>query len=431
VAAVLAPTYAERVLWQVQVPPEPADAGALPDRCDAVVIGAGYCGLAAATELAARGSDVVVVDREPLGWGASTRNGGMVIPELKAGPADLERAHGPLGRRMYAEVNDAFDWLETLIGVQAPGDAGIDCDYRRSGQLYLAHAARLVPGLRAMVDDHAARGEPVRFIEREALTEEIGSSAFFGAIVLERTGGLHPAKLHAGLVRRARGAGASIHDRTAATSISPGARGRFTVGTTRGSVRTGAVIVATNAYADGLLPQLARRVLPVGSYIIATEVLDADLARSVIPRGRMVVDTKNFLFYWRLTPDGRVAFGGRRSLDPVDIPEARDFLYDAMLRIHPQLTGTAVEYAWGGSVGLTLDRLPHVGTIDGAWYATGCNGSGVALNTWLGHRLGLTVSGEASPPSFHELRHRPIPLSSWKGVYLPFVSRWFSWKDRS
>jgi glycine/D-amino acid oxidase-like deaminating enzyme len=170
-------------------------------------------------------------------------------------------------------------------------------------------------------------------------------------------------------------------------------------------------------------------VLPVGSYIIATEVLPADLASSVLPTGRMVFDTRNFLAYWRLTPDGRLAYGGRRDLDPADVVDARDFLYDQMVAVHPQLAGVRITHAWGGNVAMTLDRLPHVGRIDGAWYATGCNGSGVALNTWLGHRLAQAVCGDAPLPACSELRHRPIPWSSARSAYLPWVGRYLSLQD--
>ncbi len=195
-------------------------------------------------------------------------------------------------------------------------------------------------------------------------------------------------------------------------------------------IDAGEVVVCTNAYADDAVPALARRVLPVGSFIIATEVLDPELARSVSPRGRMLVDSKNFLFYWRLTPDGRVVFGGRRSLARSTLAQAREFLYASMVAVHPQLAGVAVARAWGGDVAVTLDRLPHVGRIDGAWYATGCNGSGVALNTWLGMRIGRHLVGDGPPPAFAELRHRPIPLHRWRRLFLPAVGLFYRWQDR-
>lgn len=436
--APLAVDFREAVLWQEQVDGDgtgvsPAAGHAatttgLPDAVDVVVVGAGYAGLAAARELASAGRSVVVVDARAIGWGASTRNGGMVIPELKAGPAALERTLGPLGPRLYREVNEAFDHVESLVGGPDPA---IPCDYERSGQLYLAHAERVVPALQAIAREHGEKlGEPVRFVPRDELSAEIGSTAYHGGVVYERTGGLHPARFHAGLAAAARAAGAHLAGSTRATAIERTRNGRRRVATTRGDVDAGEVVVCTNAYADGLLPALARRVLPIGSFIIATEALDPALAASVSPRRRMLVDSKNFLFYWRLTPDGRVMFGGRRSVAPSTVAQARDFLYDAMVRVHPQLAGVRIARAWGGHVAITLDRLPHVGRIDGVWYATGCNGSGVAVNTWLGMRIGRHLVGDAPPPAFVELRHRAIPLHRLRRAWLPAVGLWFRWQDR-
>lgn len=167
----------------------------------------------------------------------------------------------------------------------------------------------------------------------------------------------------------------------------------------------------------------------MGSFIIATEPLDPALAASVLPTRRMVFNDRNLLWYWRLDPDGRMVFGGRKRLGNVAIDDARDFLYDSMLSVHPQLTGVPVEHAWGGNVALTIDRLPHCGRLDGLWYATGCNGSGVATNTWLGHRMGAAIAGDPLPP-FAELPHRPIPLHGLRRVWLPAVSAWYQHQDR-
>lgn len=423
-AALLSDDYRETCLWQEQAhPPEPAVASP-PRSTDLVIIGAGLCGLAAARTAAAAGRSVVVLDKERLGWGASSRNGGMVIPELKAGPSRLRARYGADGSEMFRQVNEAFDYVEGLV----TGPHGIDCDYRRTGLLLLAHSAFQVSAVQHEAEDLAAHGQPAWFLRKEQLPSEVGSDRFAAGMVLERTGGLHPAKFHAGMARRALEAGAVVHDRTAATHIG-GAPGRFQVMTTRGPVEARDVFVATNAYADGVLPWLQRRTTPVSSFIITTEVLDPDVAHSVSPHGRMMCDTKNLLFYWRLTPDGRLAFGGRRSLDPVDVPTARDYLYDSMIRLHPQLAGTAVDRAWGGNVAITLDRMPHAGRHDGVWYATGCNGSGVATNTWLGHRMAGALTGAAPLPAVSRLRHRAIPAYRLAGSYLPLVSRWFTWQD--
>lgn len=434
VPALLSSDYSEACLWQEQVAgtlPSTHFGSALPDLVDVVVVGAGICGLSAAAAVARLGHTVVVADREPLGWGASSRNGGMAIPELKAGPAGLTKKYGEVGRRMYDEVNLAFDHVESVIAGtgEAAGAGPIDCDYVRSGLLYLAHSRRHVSELRAMAAEHGGDlGEAVRFVERRDLGSEVGSEAFAAGLVMERTGAVHPARFHRGLAEHALGAGALVHDRTAVVGLTR--RGdRHRVDTNRGTMHARHVLVATNAYADDAVPDLRRRVLPVASYMIATEVLSEELAASVSPTGRMMFDSRNFLDYWRLTPDRRMAFGGRRSLDPVEVVEARDFLYERMVDIHPQLRGVAVEFAWGGSVAVTLDRLPHVGRIDGAWYATGCNGSGVALNTWMGHRLGLAMLGAAALPAVAEIPHRAIPLNSWRNAYLPAVSRWFAFED--
>ena len=416
---------ADSVLWQEQVElPALTTPQRLPGRVHTVVVGGGYGGMAAARTIASSGKDVLVLEKEALGWGAHARNGGMAIPELKAGPATLHEKYGELGDRMHREVNEAFDHLEALIT-----DEGIECDYARTGQLYLAHTPRLVPYLRHLVDEHTAAGEPVRYVEREELGDEIGSDAFHGGVVYDRTGSLHPARLHAGLARLALDAGATVAEHTPALALDDVGRGHW-VHTAVGSVEADHVIVTTNAYADGLLPELARRVLPIGSFIVATEPLPADLLDELSPRRRMFVDTKNLLFYWRISPDGRVLFGGRRSLSHATVAEAADYLIASMRRIHPQLADVAVTHRWGGRVAITLDRMPHVGRLRGAWYATGCNGSGVALNTWLGHRLGQVVLGEAPPPSFAELRHRPIPMHALRRGYLPLVGEWFRYQDR-
>jgi len=419
-------TATEHVLWQDQADPPRLDRRPLPGHADVVVVGGGFAGMAAARTLAAAGRDVVVLEKERLGWGAHARNGGMVIPELKSGPATLERKLGPLGTRLHHEVNEAFDWVEALIA-----DEAIACDYARTGQLYLAHTPRLVPYLRETTREHAEAGEPVRFVAREELADEIGSTAYYGGVVFDRTGGVHPARLHAGLARLALDAGADVHDHRAARSLEQLPDGRLRVTTAAGAVEAADVIVTTNAYADGFLPELRSRVLPVGSFIVATEVLDPALASELSPKGRMFVDTKNFLYYWRLTPDGRMLFGGRKSMNPPTLDQATAFLTESMRRVHPQLATARIDYQWGGYVAVTLDRLPHVGRLRGAWYATGCNGSGVALNSWLGHRLAQTVLGEAPPPAFAELKHRRIPLRALRRAYLPVVGQWFRYQDRA
>ena len=424
--AVLSDGYREAVLWHdtagsdttAGTPP-----AALPRQVDVAVVGSGYCGVAAALELARRGRSVAVLERGAIGAGASTRNGGMVLPELKHGPRTLAARYGTLGERMHAAVEDAFDHVEALIDAET-----IDCDYERSGQLYLATGARSAAGLRSLADEHASVGNPARVVSGDELAKEIGSTLFPAGLVIERSGGLHPARFHAGLVRAAVAEGVTLHANTAVTAIASRPSGAR-VDTAMGPIDAGAVLLAVNAHADGAAPRLRRRVLPMGSYIIATEPLDDDRAEAVLPTRRMAFDTKNLLWYWRLDPDGRLVFGGRKGLGRVSVAEARDHLYAAMVQVYPQLAGVAIERAWGGRVAITADRLPHCGRIDGAWYAAGCNGSGVALMTWLGHRMAAAMCGEPLPV-FAELPNRRFPLHAVRALWLPAASLWLRAQDR-
>jgi glycine/D-amino acid oxidase-like deaminating enzyme len=430
--APLAPGFSETPLWHtgVTLPAELDEPGPLPSDADVVVVGAGYCGITAAAELGRRGTAVVVLDADRIGTGASTRNGGMVIPELKHGPRELARRHGAIAGELVDAVLDAFDLVERLVG-----EWSIACDYSRCGGLLLAHHERHVPGIHDAAEEwREALGEDARFLTREQLRDEIGTSTYHAGLLVDRTGGLQPAKYHAGLVHRALDSGARVHGRTRVSSITRRPTGGYRVGTSEGVIDAREVLVATNAHADELVPELQRRVLPIGSFIIATEPLPRDVADACIPKRRMVYDAKSFLFYWRLSPDDRMVFGGRTSLAPTTPAQARDVLYAHMLEIHPQLAGTRVEHSWGGKVAITLDRLPHCGRVrlpDGGdvAYATGCNGTGIALATWFGWKAAAWLSGEEPPPAFAQLPFPTVPLHAWRNAYLPAVGWWLKAKD--
>ncbi len=412
----------------------------LPLRVDVVVIGAGYCGLSAAAELARRGRSVAVLDRDALGWGASSRNGGMVIPELKEGPTSLVRHHGQLGRRLHRDVEAAFDHLESLVehpvstlptapASESSGARLIRCDYERSGQLYLSFGHRGAESLRRLAAEYRSAGSDARVVTGDELVAEAGSTRFAAGMVVDRTGGLHPARFLAGLVDRARTAGAQLFPHTSVFALDPAPGGIQRVHTARGEVFADDVFVATNADVDDVTPWLRRRVLPMGSFIIATEPIDPALSATVLPTRRMAFTDRNLLWYWRHGPDGRILFGGRKSLRSVTLAEARDHLYASMLEAHPQLAGTRVERVWGGRVAITLDRMPHCGRTERQWYATGCNGTGVALNTWMGHRMAGAICGDPMPP-FAELAHPAIPLQRFRRAWLPAVGSALRLQDR-
>ncbi len=378
----------------------------------------------AATRLASRGRSVALVERHELGWGASSRNGGMAHPGFKLSAADLIKRYGDRGRDLFRASLDAFDLLEETISNHA-----IDCDYRRSGHLSLAYKPSHVAGLEAdgRILNHEF-GLRTHLIRREELAAEIGSDLYHGGLLVERSGGLHPAKYIAGLIQLARKAGADLYDGMSATRIERRSTG-FAVTTSRGEIVCGSVLVATNGYSDALVPSLRRRIIPIASYIVATEPLSDDQVRSTIPNGRMLFDSKNYLYYWRLSPDRRMLFGGRASLTPTTVPAARDWLYRAMLRVHPQLAGVRVEYAWGGQVGFTFDRLPHIGQIDGITYAVGYCGTGVVMATYLG-RLAADFIVKGELPDAWVRLFPTLPLYRERPWFLPIVGGYYSVLDR-
>jgi glycine/D-amino acid oxidase-like deaminating enzyme len=415
-----------RSLWQATMP-HVADRRAtpLPDAADVVVIGGGFTGLSAARRSAELGASVVLLEAERLGWGASTRNGGMIHPGYKTPLSGLIAKHGAeRGERLYRESIEACEHVATLC------ETSIEADFTRSGHVVLASAPAHAEGFREAASALATVDMPARAVERRNLREVVGSDSFFGGLVVDRSGGLHPGKLTAGIVGLAEAAGATLIEGVRAHHVRRQADGRSVVETSRGAILARDVIVGTNGYTGGVTPSLRRRLLPISSFIIATEPLPHDLAESLIPGGRMLFDTKNYLWYWRRTPDDRMLFGGRASMWPTSVLRAAGILRDAMVSVHPELAGTRVEYAWGGKVAFTFDRMPHVGRADGVTYATGCCGSGVAILPWLGTRIAEWVGG-AEPPELARLSFPLVPAPyEGRAWFLPLAGEYWKAKDR-
>jgi len=188
------------------------------------------------------------------------------------------------------------------------------------------------------------------------------------------------------------------------------------------------VLLATNGYTGAVVPALQRRVVPVGSYIIATPPLDPGLAARLIPRRRVLSDTKNLLYYFRLSPDSRLVFGGRAAFTPTAVTRSAAILRRGMLEVFPELAGVPVEYAWDGRVAFTFDQMPHAGVLDGIHYALGYGGHGVALATWLGARMGDALAGAGTVPRLTS-PFRPVPLYGGTPWFLPLVGGYYRVRD--
>jgi glycine/D-amino acid oxidase-like deaminating enzyme len=419
--------YEKRPYWHATMPALTDRAGGdLPDSADVVVIGGGYLGINAARELARQGASVVLLEAETLGFGASTRNGGIVHPGYKWGPKALIKRYGEdTGRQLYRETVAGYELLKSIVA-----DESIDCEFRETGFLELAYGPGHVTDLHEAIASLAIVGVEAEFVPRERLREEIGSDAYFGGLVYPGSGLLHPGKYFAGLVDAAARAGAQLLERTRATSIRRQADGRLVVETPRGAILAKDVVVGTNGYTDGAVPSLRRRIIPIGSYIIATEPLPEELARELSPKGRAFFDTKNFLYYWHVSQDRRMIFGGRASFLPTTVDHTAAILHKGLLEVHPQLAGYRVDYAWGGNVGFTFDRMPHVGRMDGVTYAMGCCGTGVALMTSLGVWVARWLGGGPAP-ALARLKFPLVPAPyEGRPWFLPFAGEWFRLQDR-
>ncbi|TME12070.1 MAG: FAD-binding oxidoreductase [Chloroflexi bacterium] len=419
--------YERRPYWHATMPALPDRSGKpLPESADAVVIGGGYTGLAAARQLATQGASVVVVEARTLGWGASTRNGGIAHPGYKWGPASLIKRYGrDLATQLYVDSVEATELLGRTIR-----DGGIDAELRFNGYMELAWSRRDADDFAAEVRPRTEWGTPARVVPLERITDEVGTRAYHGGLAIDTGGVVHPGKWFAGLVGLAEKAGADLHEGTHVTSVRRESDGWFAVQTERGAIVARDVLVATNGYTDGAAPSLRRRIIPIGSYMIATEPLPADLARELSPTGRAYFDTRNFLSYWHVSADRRLIWGGRVSFFPTTVDKTAKLLHRRMLEVHPQVAGYRVEYSWGGKIGMTFDRMPHIGRSGGVMYAMGCCGSGVVLLHWLGTRAAQWMGG-AAPPALAELRFPLVPAPyEGRPWFLPVVGEFFRARDR-
>jgi glycine/D-amino acid oxidase-like deaminating enzyme len=382
--------YAPRCFWTADTPLPDSPYQPLPPAADVLVIGSGYTGLTAARETALAGRSTLVVDAGEIGGGCSARNGGQVGFSLKPTFAELGARHGAaMAQGIYREAGEALEGLRQLVAAER-----IDCDWRDVGSLLGAHTPRAFDALvRDAESQPRGLEQPFVVVSRAELPEEIDTPLYHGAIVYPRDAAIQPARLVRALCERARAAGATLGSHAAVRDIHRTASG-FDVMTDRGRVTARQILIATNGYTGAFAPWHRRRVLPIGSYIIATEPLDPALVARLLPRARDVSDTRRVVVYFRPSPDGtRILFGGRASAGEADVTRCVPRLRAMLAAIFPPLARVRVSHAWMGFVGFTFDTLPHLGEQDGLFYCMGYCGQGITSATYYGRKIGLTMAG--------------------------------------
>ena len=400
-----------------------------PAKADVVVIGSGYTGLAAALQTARGGRHTVVLDAQDAGFGCSTRNGGQISTSVKHGYAALARRFGAQPAfRLVREGQNSLAWVGAFVK-----DEGIDCDFRISGRFHAAHnPARYEALAQALASQPKGLETAAHMVPRAEQSSELGSDIYYGGIVHEQHASVHPARFHQGMLDRAVQAGVGIIPHCAATAIDRDGVG-FRVACAGGSIAARTVVVATNGYTGPLIPWLRRRVIPIGSYIIATEQIPPATMARLMPRGRVVSDTRKVVYYYRPSPDNRrILFGGRVSYKETDPLRSGPPLHAEMARIFPDIREVRISHSWAGFVAYTFDEMMHLGNRDGLFYAMGYCGSGVGMAGYLGTRIGQQVLGlPEGATGFDNLPFESRPYYWGNPWFLAPSVAWYRWKDRS
>jgi glycine/D-amino acid oxidase-like deaminating enzyme len=426
--------FQESNYWLTTTSMPGGTAGDLPERVDVVIIGAGYTGLSAARTLAKRGVKVAVLEANTIGWGASSRNGGMVLTGMKLDVGTLAKRYGmELTRRMYADSLASIHLVEQIVR-----EDNIACDFSRCGHLEVACK-------QSHFDSYARSAEVIakefnhelRIVPRAELASEIGSAIYFGGMIDETSAGVNPARYVSGLARAALKARAGIYENTRSQGISRSSQNGssgFGIKTSRGNILASEVLVATSGYTSSATPALQKKIIPIGSFIITTEQLPDALANELIPRNRMIYDSKHYLYYYRRTPDNRMLFGGRAAFFPETTNTVRrsaEILGQGMIEVFPQLRDAKIAHAWGGTLDFCFDTMPHAGELEGIHYALGYAGHGVAMATYLGAKVAEKICsiGDEIPYAAIPFPGAPLGLYNGKPWFLPFAGAYYKVLD--
>jgi glycine/D-amino acid oxidase-like deaminating enzyme len=426
--------FNESNYWLTTASMPAATAGDLPSRTDVAVIGAGFTGLSAARTLAKRGAQVAVFEANSIGWGASSRNGGMVLTGMKLGVETVAKRYGmELTRRMYAASLASIDLVEEIVR-----EENIDCSFSRCGHLEVACKQSHFDSYSRSVEIVAKEfNHKLRVVPRDDLRGEIGSLIYYGGLVDETSAGVNPAQYVAGLASAALKAGAGVYEdarvKDIGRSSQDGVRG-FELKTSRGNIFAKNVLVATSGYTSKTTPALQKKIIPIGSFIITTARFPETLARELSPRNRMIYDSKHYLHYYRLTPDNRMLFGGRAAFFPETkdtIRSSAEILRREMVEVFPQLREAKIDYAWGGTLDFCFDTMPHADELDGMHYALGYAGHGVAMATFLGAKIAEKICGGNPDIPYGAIPFPGAPLGLYNGRpwFLPFAGAYYKVLD--
>jgi glycine/D-amino acid oxidase-like deaminating enzyme len=376
--------------------------------------------------MARRGLSVAVLESETIGWGASSRNGGMVLPGLKL---DIEKVRIKYGQDVMRQLFE--DSVTSILTVeQIINQEKIECSFSRTGHLLVANKPEHVDGMIKEADSLAKLFDhETRLILQSELHNEIGSDNYYGALLDETSAGLNPAQYVVGLAKAAEKAGAVLCSHARLIQIQNNSKG-FHLITQRGDLFAREVLVTTGGYTGRVTPTLQRRIIPIGSYIIATQTLPDNLAHQLIPHNRMIFDYRHFLNYFRLSADNRMIFGGRAAFFPETrstIRRSAEILRREMIHVFPQLKEAEVEYVWGGTLDFAFDQMPHAGQLKGIHYALGFAGHGVALGTHLGKKLAEAIMDgtlRELPYAVYGFPGAPLGLYNGDPWFLSLVWAW-------
>jgi glycine/D-amino acid oxidase-like deaminating enzyme len=402
----------------------------LPERADVAIVGAGFTGLSAALEAAKHGAKVVVLDEHTVGWGASGRNGGMATTGLAIGLGKAIKRYGKSrALEMFSEYNRAIDTIEELVK-----EHSIECDFQRSGKLTLAMNAKQVGQMRKTQQTLADLADyPVLVVDKEDIHSEIGSDFYAGGMVDPQGAGVHVGRFAHGLADAGAEAGVTLCENARVTQLTRRPGGGHEVRTTRGTVHADQVLVATSGYTGALTPWLRRRTIPVGSFIIVTEPLPLETVQRILPRDRQASDNKMLTYYFRITPDNRLLFGGRARFalsSPDSDLKSAEILRQAMTTVFPYLASAQIDYTWGGLVDLTMDQMVHAGQHEGIHYSLGYSGHGVQMATYMGMQMALSMVGKPSRNLWEQLPYRAVPGHFGPPWFLPIIGGYAKVVDR-